>query len=230
MFKPLKIQHPDEKVFFVSDLHYGHDKDFIWKPRGFSNAKDCNEALVQTWNTRVPDDGIVFHVGDFIIKAEAADFWALVRRLKFKTLYLLWGNHNSGQGQAYKNTLFRNYPTAIDYDGTLKYEVYPLDFELDNNPNRRVVFLHQYATVQVNKQLFVLCHFPIISHERMGHNSIHICGHSHGDLPLTRPDTGLGKRLDVGIESFGGPVAASYVIELLSHRDLDVRDHKRENP
>ena len=27
------------KVFVTSDLHFGHNKEFLWEPRGFSGSK-----------------------------------------------------------------------------------------------------------------------------------------------------------------------------------------------
>ena len=37
-------------IFITSDLHFNHDKDFIWKERGFSNVNEMNEAIVKNWN------------------------------------------------------------------------------------------------------------------------------------------------------------------------------------
>lgn len=36
----------DRTIWLTSDTHFNHDKDFIWKPRGFQNVQDMNEAIL----------------------------------------------------------------------------------------------------------------------------------------------------------------------------------------
>lgn len=226
MLKSLRIKHPDNKVFFISDLHYGHDRDFIWGPRGHKNVTEHDQAIIHGWNSVVDKHSIVFHLGDIMMNADAGKFWALLHRLQFKELYLLWGNHRSGQKQAYLDCLKASHPGAFVGNDTA-YEVYPL---LAYHDGRPVFFLPQCVNAHINSTLYALCHFPIISHERQGHGSIHLCGHSHGDLPLTNATTGKGMRLDVGIDSFGRPISALEIKAHLKNRDIDGHDHHRANP
>ena len=32
------------KIFVTSDLHFGHDREFIWKARGFNSVQEMNET------------------------------------------------------------------------------------------------------------------------------------------------------------------------------------------
>ena len=34
-------------IYFTSDLHIGHDKDFLYKPRGFNNVWDMDNAIIE---------------------------------------------------------------------------------------------------------------------------------------------------------------------------------------
>ena len=39
-----------DKVWLMSDLHIGHDRDFVWAKRGFSNVQEHNETLIRNIN------------------------------------------------------------------------------------------------------------------------------------------------------------------------------------
>jgi calcineurin-like phosphoesterase family protein len=227
MLRPLKLTCPPEDLFFLSDAHWHHDKPFILQPRGFATIEDHDSTLIRRWNETCTDTSTVFHLGDLMARADEALFWALVRRLRFKRLYLLWGNHLSGQKQAYLAALRAQFPNAFDETGqsAAHYEVYPLNVNVDGDPGRMVTFLPEYVEVNAGKTPLVLCHYPILSHHGIGHEAIHLCGHSHSGLPLTNKDTGKGLRLDVGVESFGRPVSLAEIKRHLAGRDLDIRDH-----
>ena len=38
------------RIFVTSDLHFGHDRGFLYEPRGFSNIEDHDEAVIANWN------------------------------------------------------------------------------------------------------------------------------------------------------------------------------------
>lgn len=221
MLKPLRISAPDHKVFFISDLHIGHNRDFIYGPRGFTSVQQHDETLIQRWNEIVPPDGVVFHLGDMVLNdPEGARFMELTRRLTFGTLYCLWGNHPSGQKQVYLKALRNQYPDIADSGA----EVYPLEVDLWARV-KTLVFLPAYAEAWVNKQFVVLSHYPIMSFNGQSKDSISLSGHCHGNLALTNKDTGAGLRLDVGVESFGRPISLIEVKRHLAGRGADVRDH-----
>lgn len=83
--------NPD-KVFFTSDLHIGHKNIIEYSHRPFSNVEEMNETLIDNWNKTVPEDGIVFDLGDFAIGGSQVWNDAL-SRLKGKH-YLIMGNHD----------------------------------------------------------------------------------------------------------------------------------------
>lgn len=53
-----------DKVFFTADTHfYGVN---AWKHRKrFPDLETMNEVLIRNWNETVPEDGVVFNLGDF---------------------------------------------------------------------------------------------------------------------------------------------------------------------
>jgi calcineurin-like phosphoesterase family protein len=36
----------EKKIWFTSDTHFGHQKEFIWGPRGFKSSKEHDEAII----------------------------------------------------------------------------------------------------------------------------------------------------------------------------------------
>ena len=55
------------KIFLTSDLHLGHQKDFLYSPRGFDNIYDHDKAIIKNWNAIVEDDDLVYILGDIML-------------------------------------------------------------------------------------------------------------------------------------------------------------------
>ena len=55
------------KIWLTSDTHFEHDKDFVWKARGFENVSKMNQAIVKNWNAVVDVDDIVYLLGDIML-------------------------------------------------------------------------------------------------------------------------------------------------------------------
>ena len=39
------------KDWITSDLHFCHDREFVWETRGFQNVEEMNEAIVERFNS-----------------------------------------------------------------------------------------------------------------------------------------------------------------------------------
>ena len=53
------------KVWFTSDTHFGHNSIIRFCDRPFNSVDEMNQVLINNWNSIIPPDGIVFHLGDF---------------------------------------------------------------------------------------------------------------------------------------------------------------------
>lgn len=58
------VDIPCEKVFFTSDLHFGHEWLIDFNNRPFADVCEMDASLVRNWNATVPTDGLVFVLGD----------------------------------------------------------------------------------------------------------------------------------------------------------------------
>ena len=82
-------------VWFTSDTHFWHENILRFCNRPFANASEMNEVLIRNWNETVPEDGIVFHLGDFAFGG-AKEWNEILNRLNGK-IYLILGNHDMKQ-------------------------------------------------------------------------------------------------------------------------------------
>jgi calcineurin-like phosphoesterase family protein len=73
----------------------------------------------------------------------------------------------------------------------------------DRRALKKPAFLKRFATIdklmeiEVNGQLIVLCHYPLLSWRKSHWGSWHLHGHCHGSLPM---EPGV-KRMDVGVDT-----------------------------
>lgn len=81
-----------DKIFFTSDTHFFHENVIHYSHRPFKSIEEHNEALIQNWNAVVPEDGIVFHLGDFAF-AGTIKWVEILEQLNGK-IYLCLGNHD----------------------------------------------------------------------------------------------------------------------------------------
>ena len=81
-----------EKMFFTSDTHFCHYNIIKYCKRPFANIAENDEEIIRRWNEKVPEDGIVFHLGDVAFgDPERVD--NILERLN-GTIYLVIGNHD----------------------------------------------------------------------------------------------------------------------------------------
>lgn len=53
------------KLFFTSDTHFFHANIIKYANRPFGSVEEMNEELIRCWNETVPEDGVVYHLGNF---------------------------------------------------------------------------------------------------------------------------------------------------------------------
>lgn len=86
------------KIFVTSDLHFNHDREFVWGPRGFSSVQQMNESIIARWNSVVEMTDDVYALGDLCLGGggEGALFDAkrLIEQLNGR-LHIILGNHDT---------------------------------------------------------------------------------------------------------------------------------------
>lgn len=54
-------------IFLTSDLHLCHDREFLFKPRGFDSIADHDITICANWNTVVQPEDDVYILGDLML-------------------------------------------------------------------------------------------------------------------------------------------------------------------
>lgn len=137
------------KIWLTSDLHFGHDKDFIYKPRGFNSIEEHDRAIIQNWNELVSWDDEVFCLGDLMLNDNEGGI-RKINQLAGK-IYILDGNHDTATRiQLYANIR----PTILNLGLAyiLKYQGY--HFYLSHYP---VLCSNQDDDKPLKKQTICLC-------------------------------------------------------------------------
>lgn len=85
--------HEDSKrIFFTSDTHFCHKNILTYCKRPFNSIEEHDEELIRRWNKKVPEDGIVFHLGDVAFGTNER-VNEILNQLHGK-IYLIIGNHD----------------------------------------------------------------------------------------------------------------------------------------
>ena len=81
-------------VYFTSDLHIGHDKDFIWRPRGFSSIEEHDTEIIKRWNNIITTEDTVYILGDLCMSGNETE-WNRVYKVLNGEKIVIWGNHDT---------------------------------------------------------------------------------------------------------------------------------------
>ena len=55
------------KIYFISDTHFCHNKEFVWKERGYKDVYEMNLDLMTKWNTTVDTNSDIYFLGDLML-------------------------------------------------------------------------------------------------------------------------------------------------------------------
>lgn len=104
-------------IWFTSDFHFGHEKEFLWKPRGFTTCEEHAQKIIENYNSVVRPNDEVYILGDCMLKNDNFGIECL-KQLNGKK-YLAVGNHDSNArlGRYMLEDIFEN----IQYGYRLVY-------------------------------------------------------------------------------------------------------------
>ena len=116
------------KIFITSDTHFGHDRAFVWGPRGFASHVEHDNEIIRRWNEVVGPDDIVYHLGDVMLGDNEYGIGCL-RQLNGH-IKIIPGNHDTPTCL----DLYRQQDNVevLGYAEMLKYKKY--NFYLSHHP------------------------------------------------------------------------------------------------
>lgn len=135
-------------IYFSSDLHFNHNKPFIYADRGFSSVDEMNITIIYNFNSVLTPQDDLYLLGDTLM-GNTSETILLFQQLKGK-IHLIWGNHDTSNRQR----ILAQQPNVVEvlgYAGILTYEKqnfylchFPtstFNFDEDKPLNRRLLCL-----------------------------------------------------------------------------------------
>lgn len=189
----VKIKYSKEeskKIFFTSDTHFYHNNIIRFCKRPFESVDEMNETLINNWNSVVPPDGIVFHLGDFCF-AGSDKMKELVSKLNGKII-LIKGNHDH---------------ISKGMESMFSHVSYEMSIEIDKHR----VLLNHYAFLTFagakNPK-------PVIQLFGHVHSGPHCNGYDKGRLKYLFPS-----QYDVGVDNNNfKPVSWKQILKIIDER------------
>ena len=161
------------KVFFTSDLHFGHENVIRFDNRPFETVEEMDAELIRRWNAKVGKGDLVYVLGDMIWKTRNSDAETLIRSLNGQII-LIKGNHD----RFLHNAKAKNALAGVkDYDD--------ICVNLEDGTDRRVVLCHYYI--------------PLYNGHRW--QAVHLHGHSHNSEEYLIEESIKQKLRDDGFET-----------------------------
>lgn len=82
-------------IFITSDLHFCHDREFLYGPRGFKTVAEMNAAIVANWNAVVGKNDEVYVLGDLMLN-DNVEGARLIYQLNGR-IHVIRGNHDTDE-------------------------------------------------------------------------------------------------------------------------------------
>jgi calcineurin-like phosphoesterase family protein len=215
MYKTLKFSYTEKhKHFWSSDLHNFHNPNWeipIWKQRGYRSYQESYIDVSNKINTRVGPDDHLWLLGDSFLSCNDTDVMNWFSGIVCQNIHMLFGNHESQVYRIYKSHVMSQY-------GSDEIEVYPL--RVGN-----LIFSGNHQEISIGKQVIVMNHFPLHSHNKAARSSWNLSGHSHRTDGTRGPAHPTGKRLDVGWDRKLDVWSYDEILDVMSTKEIYSPDH-----
>lgn len=219
MIETIKFKTSSQNVFFLGCLHFGHDKEFLWKKRGYSSVIEHDIDLLKRWNKKVQKGDVVFLLGDTLFGQSGEErLKDLIKELNGSQFYLMPGNHTAGWRQLYKSCFIYDVG-SVDIFGRVKMQI----------DDKLVYFIPNYFEIYVDGHPIVLSHYPIRCWNSYAKGSWMLHSHVHGSLESSLSTHKQGKILDCGVESIKEPLSFSEIKKIMDYKLTVVEDHHSDS-
>ena len=81
-------------IYFLSDLHLFHDREFVWKVRGFRNVEHMNDTILENIYKTISAEDDFYLLGDLALGTDSERIRNTAAGLPGK-VHLIIGNHDT---------------------------------------------------------------------------------------------------------------------------------------
>jgi len=104
MNNPLRLHKADyNQIYLGSDFHYNHQRDFLWKPRGFKSYQE-HDSFIKSECEKLQKDDLLIFLGDYSLNTTDEQTHKLLTSTKADIIYI-FGNHEGYHSRFYRNSL-----------------------------------------------------------------------------------------------------------------------------
>jgi len=197
----------EQKVYVSSDLHLGHNRDFVFESRGFVDVNTHNNGVIDSINLVARPKDILILLGDFCLNTSHQQFDAYLDRINCQNIFSLWGNHNNPHEKSvYKKGMIGD------------TETYPYRY-------KNMVYYPHYVEAVINGQFIVMLHYPLYVWNEQSHGAWMLCGHSHCGCDFSHEANPDGKILDVGWDGHKKPWSFAEIQTVMNQKQFVVMDN-----
>ena len=165
-------------IYLTSDLHFNHNREFIWKARGFTSVQEMNEEIIKRHNALVRPDDDVYILGDSSLgggdEQILAANKALIEQLNGR-LHIIRGNHDTDRRVAMYESC-KNVVGPILYADMIHYKGYhfylshfpTLTGNLEKESLKQCtcnLFGHTHQTTNFHMDMPYMYHVGVDSHD-----------------------------------------------------------------
>ena len=170
------------KIYVTSDTHFDHFNIIRFAGRPFKDLVNMNSHMLDMWIRTVQEEDTIYFLGDFAFGPDSSDDRiAQYLSLLSGNVKFLIGNHDEPRFGKGVEQIIKDYKFDI--------EVIPAKTQ-----------------ITVEGQVFQLSHYGIKTHEKEK-DIIYLNGHYHSQFKFTKMhDSIQGRKYDIGIDMYGGPV------------------------
>ena len=115
-------------IWLTSDWHFGHDRQFIWKARGFSSIEEMNEYIISTHNSLVQSEDDVYVLGDLMLGNSSINI-EYIKQLNGK-LHIVRGNHDTDT----RWEMYSQLPNVVEQSNAITFKYKQHHFYLSHYP------------------------------------------------------------------------------------------------
>lgn len=118
-------------TWFTSDLHFGHDREFIWGPRGYKDVEEMNRIQLEKFNSVVKPEDTVYILGDCMLGDNeiGEEFF---KQLNGEIIIIL-GNHDTNS----RIEIYKKYAKEVVYAKRIKLK-------------KKTFYLSHFPTITAN--------------------------------------------------------------------------------
>ena len=141
-------------IWLTSDLHFNHDKEFIWKARGFNSVQEMNSAILKRYSEVVKPEDTVFILGDLMLGQREDESLELIKALPGQKI-VIRGNHDTNR----RISLYQN--IGINVYDAWRFNSHGYHFYLSHYPT---------LTGNLEKESLKQCELNLFGHTHQTEN------------------------------------------------------------